>query len=87
MYKRSQVQPIFIRIILSNGFSGLQQVFDLRLIQIRVALINHVIEKLAALPYAHLHPVQLTVLFSHLLHLQNPPPFSAVDRRRRGNEK
>lgn len=75
------MQPIFIGIILSDGLSGLQQVLDLRLIQVWIALIDYIIEKLAALPYAHLHTVHLAVLFSHLLHLQNIPPFSFSNSR------
>lgn len=69
MNKSSQMQPVFIRIILSNSFSWLQQVLNLWFIQIRIAVIHDLIEKFAALPYAHLHSVQFGVLFPHLLHL------------------
>ena len=69
MNKASQVEPIFIGIVFPDGFSSLQQVLNLRLIQVRITIIYNIIEKLTAFPYAHLYPVQFPIRLSHLLHL------------------
>lgn len=63
------MQPIFIRIIFSNSFSRLQEVLNLRFIQVRVTVIHHLIQQFTAFPYAHFHSVQLWIFFPHLLHL------------------
>ncbi|KAK2988903.1 hypothetical protein RJ640_002047 [Escallonia rubra] len=57
--------------VLPDGFSSLQQVLNLRFVQIRIALIDDIVEKFTALPDAHFHLVQLSILLSHLFHLQH----------------
>ncbi|KAK2986903.1 hypothetical protein RJ640_024962 [Escallonia rubra] len=77
-YKRSRVvvtannfKLLIAHIVLPDGFSSLQQVLNLRFVQIRIALIDDIVEKFTALPDAHFHLVQLSILLSHLFHLQH----------------
>lgn len=70
MDEASQVQPVFIGIVFSDGFSRLQQVLNLRFIQVGITLIHKFIKKFTAFPNAHLHPAQFAILFSHPFHLQ-----------------
>lgn len=65
MDKTGQMEPVFIRVIFSDGFSCLKQMFDLRLVQVRITLIDKLIEKLTAFPNTHLGSVQLPVFLSH----------------------
>ena len=44
MDKSSQVQPISIRIIFPDSLSILQKMLDLRLIQIRITIIHHIVQ-------------------------------------------
>lgn len=67
--KSSQVQPILIGIIFPDGFSWLQQVLNLRFIQVWIAIIYYIIQELAAFPDAHNSLVKLPILFSHPHHL------------------
>ena len=70
MDEASQVQPVFIGIVFSDGFSRLQQMLNLRFIKVRITLIHNFIKKFTAFPNAHLHPGQFAILFSHPFHLQ-----------------
>lgn len=69
MNEASQVKPILIGVVFSDGFSSLEQVLDLGFIKVWVTLIHHIIQQLTAVPYAHLHLVQFPILLPHSLHL------------------
>lgn len=53
MDKCSEVKPILLRIVPSDRLSGLKKMLDLRFIEIRIALVDELVEELAAFPYAH----------------------------------
>lgn len=70
MDEGSEVKPILIRVVSANDFGGLEKVFDLGLIEVRIALVDYLIQKLDAVPYAHLRLLQLSILFLLLLLLR-----------------
>ncbi|RWW01553.1 hypothetical protein BHE74_00024146 [Ensete ventricosum] len=63
MDESSEVKPVLIRVVSSDGLGGLKKVFDLGLIKVWIALVDELIEKLDAFPYAHLPLLQLPILF------------------------
>lgn len=63
MDESSEVKPVLIWVVSADGLGGLKKVFDLGLIKVWIALVDELIEKLHAFPYAHLPLLQLPILF------------------------
>lgn len=70
MNEPCEMEPVIVRMVEANGFRRLQQVLNLRLLEIGVAVVHAVVEELTTLPDAHHFLVELQVLPPHLLHLR-----------------
>ena len=60
-----EVEPVLVGVVLADGLGGLEEVLDLGHVQVRVAVVDELVEQLDAFPDAHLRPVQPPVLGPH----------------------
>lgn len=65
--KCSEVKPILVRVVPSDGLGGLEEMLNLGLVEVRVPLVDKFIEEFTAFPYAHDRLVKFLVLLSLLL--------------------
>jgi hypothetical protein len=77
------VEPVVAGVVEADGLRGLQQVLDLRLLEVGVAVVDALVEQLAALPDAHPRLVEPQVLRPHRLTL--PAPFRSPSHQAREN--
>jgi len=63
-----EVEPVLVGVVLADGLGGLEEVLDLGHVQVRVAVVDELVEQLDAVPDAHLRLVQPPVLGPHPRH-------------------